>query len=401
VISEGPALIEALPGELQNALNSALRPDEELLIAVRGNIREAFAATAGRLLLLREPAISGAGPVEIREVPVRSISNIRAEPRPVGGRLMWETAEAGAPASTDYPTYDGSKYALVAKRLQEMIGQPRNPSTPSTGPTAPPEPGAALAGRACPKCQTGIPAAASWCPKCGLQASDPCWQCGKALAEGANFCAYCGTPNTEPAVVQCPQCRAVVGPQQGYCAACGTQARIVCGECERPMRRDWAHCPVCAGEPLWEAAGVGADIARLRGDEPEDPSAWLDTTPQADDAADFNARGVQEYEAGNIREAVRLFRQAVEADPTNASYFTNLGVGYGELGDEPQATSAYQRAIDLNPREVTAYLSLGYLYMERERPTEAREMWEHVVRLAPDGEEAREARDNLRSLEDV
>ena len=63
-----------------------------------------------------------------------------------------------------------------------------------------------------------------------------------------------------------------------------------------------------------------------------------------------------------------------------------------------QAFAAYRRAIELNPSEGQAYLNMGYLYNERERTSEAREMWEKVVQVAPDSEEAKEARDNLRSL---
>ena len=55
----------------------------------------------------------------------------------------------------------------------------------------------------------------------------------------------------------------------------------------------------------------------------------------------------------------------------------------------------------INPRELPAYLNMGYLYNERERTSEAREMWEKVVQLAPDSDEANEARDNLRNLGSV
>jgi hypothetical protein len=44
---------------------------------------------------------------------------------------------------------------------------------------------------------------------------------------------------------------------------------------------------------------------------------------------------------------------------------------------------------------------MGYLYNQQERQNEARELWEKVIALAPDSEEAREARDNLKDLEDV
>ena len=160
MISEGPALIESLPGELQIALNGALYPDEELLIAVRGNPREAFAATDRRLLVLQEPSVPGIAPVSVREVPLVTVSSVRAVPRPVGGRLMWETTHPDAPTSIDYPTYDGSKYELVAGRLRQMIGQTKN--TPSPGVAG--EPGLTLtvSTRPCPKCQALVPTAGCW-----------------------------------------------------------------------------------------------------------------------------------------------------------------------------------------------------------------------------------------------
>lgn len=401
MISEGPALIEALPGTLQNALNGALLPEEELRIAVRGGTRDAFAATNLRILVLKEPTISGTGPVEVHEVPLTAVRSVRSQPRPVGGRLIWETSHPNAPTSIDYPTYDASKYSLVAGRLQEMIGQPRNPSTPSTAPaTEPPPTGVAgPATRPCPKCGTAVPSEGSWCPSCGLQVSDPCWECGKPLANEANFCAYCGTLNSEPAVIQCPQCRAVVRQGQACCTACGAQARPVCQSCEQVLRKEWSFCPACGGEPAWAEVGTKAEVAHLRGDEPEDPSAWLKKTSVCtQDAEELNAAGIRAFEAENYTEAARLFREATEADPANASYHTNLGVAYGELDDDMQAFAAYRRAIELNPSEGQAYLNMGYLYNERERTSEAREMWEKVVQIAPDSEEAKEARDNLRSL---
>lgn len=400
MISEGPALIEALPGALQHALNGALLPDEELIVAVRGNQREAFAATSGRLLVLKEPVISGTAPVDVLDVPLSEVSALRAVPRPVGGRLMWDTTQPGAPTSIDYPTYDGSKYSLVAGRLQQMIGQKRdapNPGTAAGGPT----PIADSAAGPCPKCQAPIPAGGCWCPSCGLQVWDPCWECSRPLPHGANFCAFCGTPNTEPAVIQCPECKAVVAPQQACCTACGAQARPVCQSCEEVMRKDWSFCPACGGEPAWAEVGSKPEVARLRGDEPEDPSAWLRKPVAGPSGEEANAAGIRAYEAESFEQAVRHFQAATAAEPNNASYFTNLGVAYGELDEATQSMAAYRRALELNPQELSAYLNLGYLYNRLERTNEAREMWEKVVSMAPGSDEAQEARENLEGLEHV
>lgn len=403
-MAEGPKLVEALSGALQGALEAALQPGEEAVIVVRGNVREAFAATASRILVLKEPVITGTAPVEVREAPLGSLTEIRAVPKPVGGRLVWNSAAPEAPVFIDYPTYDSSKYELVARRLQEMIGQPHASAPAPAGSSGAPEP--APAAVLCPKCQIALGPGACWCGRCGLQVFDPCWECGKPLVPGANFCGVCGTPNTEPAVVQCPQCSAAVGRGKVYCTACGSQARAACEECDQPMRREWEYCPDCGGSPIPvnEDDAVPVRSVRSAGTRTTEPALppGLAAAPRAgSDPEAINARAVEAYERGDYQEAVRQFRQATEADPTNSGYWVNLGVAYGELDDDLQAFNAYNRAIEVNPREIQAFLNMGYLYMEGERTSEAREMWERVIRVAPDSEEAREARENLKTAEEV
>jgi RNA polymerase subunit RPABC4/transcription elongation factor Spt4 len=250
----------------------------------------------------------------------------------------------------------------------------------------------------CPECGTMLPDSAGWCPKCGHQTADPCWECGRALPTGADFCAYCGTANTQPAIVSCPGCRADVARGHGYCTACGTQARTVCSECDRPLRRDWEYCPSCGSEPA--PVGEVVRAAEAAQAPPSRPEIVLEPEPAAG-AAGLNEAGTSAYESENFQEAVRLFREATEAEPGNAGFWTNLGVAHSAVGDDLQAFNAYKRAVDLDPQEAAAYLFMGQLYLERERYTEAREAWEKLIAVAPDSEEAEEARDNLRNLDKV
>lgn len=243
--------------------------------------------------------------------------------------------------------------------------------------------------RDCPECAASIPLEGCWCPQCGRQVHAPCWSCTRPLEPGAAFCAYCGTRATEPAVVQCAACRAVLPPGAGYCVACGAQARIVCDECDRPLRREWLFCPACGGQP---SSGDGDD---------EEPGDFTRSAPVTVTAQSLNDAGIRAYEAENYHEAARLFREAIAADGENSRYWTNLGVACGEIGDEIQALGAYRRAVELNPGELSAYLHMGSLFMSGERTAEAREMWETVIRQAPDSEEASEARDCLKHAEEL
>jgi Flp pilus assembly protein TadD len=169
------------------------------------------------------------------------------------------------------------------------------------------------------------------------------------------------------------------------------------------VRKGWTFCPICGDDPNVEEEEEDPEEEGLplRVDLPAAASISPAAAPRAGSAEALNQAGVRAYEAENYREAVRLFREASEADPSNSSYFTNLGVACGELDDDLGAFAAYLRAVDLNPQELQAYLNMGTLYAERERPVEAREVWERLIRIAPNSEEASEARENLRHIDYV
>lgn len=256
--------------------------------------------------------------------------------------------------------------------------------------------------RTCTRCHNRIPADGAWCPRCGLQVADPCWQCGRGLPQHSRFCTWCGTPVGEPAVLECGECGAQVGPGHGYCSACGTQVRIVCRSCDRPMRREWRRCPTCGGLPSWAEEGEEGEA----GEAPRAAAPSRVVAPPADeelerdreaDADHFNQAGIQAYEAEDYEEAVLQFRRATDANPDHARYFTNLGVAYGELGRTDEAIAAYQSALELDPKESEAYLPLAYLFEDGGERGRATELLQELLREAPDSEEAEEAREVLRS----
>jgi superkiller protein 3 len=128
------------------------------------------------------------------------------------------------------------------------------------------------------------------------------------------------------------------------------------------------------------------------------PARATVTNPEAES---FNEQGKRAYEADELETAIAAFRQALALDPTNADYQTNLAVALDEQEMDEEAFAAYTRALELNPRQVTALLNIGYLYSEQERFEEARQVWEQVIRVDPASEEAQEARDNLRNLDEL
>ena len=389
MISEGPQLIEALPEQLDAALKAAVRADERLLIAVRGRYGEALAATDRRLLLLSDP---GAGrDVVIASVALDVLTAVAIEERGVGGALVL-SGGALPRESFEFSTADSSKFRQVQRRLQALIHaeEREEPLLRAAAAEAAALP-VTIAGSIgqCPRCQAELPAGACWCPACGLQVYDPCWGCGAALYPRWSFCPFCGYDVAEPAVARCPSCAANVPAQAAFCAQCGAHARPSCARCRRIAREAWEHCPWCGGDlesasaPLAASAGRGPAMSADDEDLPE------------------VQRGVAAYADERYEDAVRHFQEAVQRRPDVAAYCVNLAVAYGELGKLTEARQWYERALELDPEDSEALLNVGYVYSELGARQRAREAWERLIALDEGSDEADEAVQALRDLDDA
>jgi tetratricopeptide (TPR) repeat protein len=392
MISEGPSLIEALPAPLQNALNGAVQPDEVLRIAVKGGSREALAATDRRILILREPLAAAA--VEIGEIPLGEVQRVELNGSPGGARLQILRNAGGEPFLFEVPVYETAKFERVVERLNRSATGTREAASSPAG--APIRPGAA---RNCPGCATAIPEGGVFCPRCRLQVADACAFCGFVLQEGWQHCPRCGVSALLPHALLCPSCSEPLWPSGIFCTECGAQVRPRCAGCGGALMTDWDYCPGC-GTPTpanEEAVASGAPPAAPAPDSRVVPSPVEDLA----EAERLNAAGIQAYESERLDEAIAYFQRAILRAPRVASYHTNLGVACGENGMDLEAYAAYRRALELDPNELQARLNLGSLYAERERYQQARDVWEGVIAAAPDSDEAREARDNLDSLDEL
>ncbi|MBI3911596.1 MAG: zinc ribbon domain-containing protein [Armatimonadetes bacterium] len=402
-----------LSAALREALDSRLRPGEQIQLAAPGNPREALVVTDQRLLLFREPPVGGAGAVEVAALPLAG-QEFRLAERPGGARLEWSPARTG-PTGFDVPFDERARYQAIVEHLNSQAPSPAQPEGTAASALPHPEPAGTgvpahglqeEAGQippsaireppseACPRCGTALVAEGAWCTACGLQVRDCCWMCGRPLQADWRICPYCGTHAGEPAEAVCPQCNASVARGHGYCVRCGALVRPMCESCDRVLRREWKFCPDC-GAGAWEEEEAGPDLP-ARPLPPEPPPA-----DRAAEAEQLNAAGVRAYEDDNLDEAISLFRRATRADATRAEYWVNLGIACGEKQHDLEAFAAFQRALELDPDDLQALLNMGYLYTERERYEEARQAYERLIALAPDSNEAQEARDNLEHLDEL
>jgi hypothetical protein len=72
--------------------------------------------------------------------------------------------------------------------------------------------------------------------------------------------------------------------------------------------------------------------------------------------------GYVEAQAGRVREAARLNRAALDADPTASPAANDLGVLLARMGDNDGAVRALRRAVGGNQRYALAWFNLGVVY---------------------------------------
>ncbi len=106
------------------------------------------------------------------------------------------------------------------------------------------------------------------------------------------------------------------------------------------------------GAPPGAAITVFAQPPRLSGANPQTETgdeARNSLTLKFDIPADFAAQGDQMEAQGRNGEALRLYRQAVQQDPQNASAWWAMGNIYCKFGQKAYAIQCFNRVLELRP----------------------------------------------------
>ena len=122
MIGEGPSLIENLPSRLQQALDQSRQATEKPVVALRGNPHEALAATAARLLTLRE----GSGimdEVAVEAYPLTDVTQIDVAEADSGAALTWTLRGVAEPVIFPLPTYDVAKFRMAVNAIRRLLPQ--------------------------------------------------------------------------------------------------------------------------------------------------------------------------------------------------------------------------------------------------------------------------------------
>lgn len=92
---------------------------------------------------------------------------------------------------------------------------------------------------------------------------------------------------------------------------------------------------------------------------------------------------VQAEESGDKQQAIELYHEIVQADPTYAAAYINLGTLYFHLRQFDRAEELYRQATQVDPSYVLAFFDLGNVLDELNRLDESIDAYLKAVSLAP------------------
>ncbi len=109
---------------------------------------------------------------------------------------------------------------------------------------------------------------------------------------------------------------------------------------------------------------------------------------QPDNADALHLLGVLSHQAGKNDVAVELIGKAIQSNPTKAFFFTNLGTVLHMQGKLEEAIASYNRALEVEPDLADAHSNLGTAQQAQGKLDEATASYQRAVAIDPNRGEA-------------
>lgn len=93
---------------------------------------------------------------------------------------------------------------------------------------------------------------------------------------------------------------------------------------------------------------------------------------------------IEHYQAGNLHQAERIFREILKVQPNIDDSYYYLGNILQDKEQVDEAVICYQKAINLNPNSAGSYYNLGAILHKKGRYSEAIACYQKVLQLKPD-----------------
>ncbi|MGD1085372.1 MAG: tetratricopeptide repeat protein, partial [Verrucomicrobiota bacterium] len=100
--------------------------------------------------------------------------------------------------------------------------------------------------------------------------------------------------------------------------------------------------------------------------------------------------GLDYVQKGNLNEAIKEFRKAVEINPDYADGFYNLGDALALKGDMEEAIAQFRKALEINPAYEDAHINLGNALANDGKLEEAIAQYQKAVEINPADENLRD-----------
>jgi len=101
-------------------------------------------------------------------------------------------------------------------------------------------------------------------------------------------------------------------------------------------------------------------------------------------------RGNEVFKKGDYPAAVKEYTDAINRDPTNATYYSNRAAAYTKLTEFALALKDCDECIKLHPNFIKGHLRKGNILLAMKKPSDARKAFEKALELDKDHPEALE-----------
>ncbi len=115
------------------------------------------------------------------------------------------------------------------------------------------------------------------------------------------------------------------------------------------------------------------------------------------DSSTLKQQGATAEAEGRWQDAIKIYRQALAQDPTDAQLWMHVGELEENGGNDTASAEAFQKAADLAPDDARAYYGLSRAYSSLNKPRQAFAAIERAVRLDPNNVQYLQARAELAS----
>jgi tetratricopeptide (TPR) repeat protein len=109
-------------------------------------------------------------------------------------------------------------------------------------------------------------------------------------------------------------------------------------------------------------------------------SLLIDRNPR--NAADYNNRGLVQFQWGQQDAALEDYNRAIELNPKLASAYNNRANYYAAQDQLAEAIADYDIAIDLDPTNIRAWINQGITFRDLEMYSQAIENFEHALQIS-------------------